>query len=68
MANYSFPLLMSLILPQDVMEDALVGASESLIKDLSVHVCFICMLHLANEHTLCITGAPSLTSLAIRMT
>lgn len=50
------------------MEEALVGASEGLIRDLSVHVCFICMLHLANEHTLRITGAPSLDSLAVRMT
>ncbi|BDA50103.1 Condensin complex subunit 2 [Coccomyxa sp. Obi] len=51
---------------QEVVEDALVGASESLVRDLSVHVCFICMLHLANEHTLCITGAPSLDYLAVR--
>jgi condensin complex subunit 2 len=43
----------------------MVGASEALLKDLSVHVCFICVLHLANEHALRITGVPGLDSMAI---
>ena len=50
---------------QDLIELALVGASDGLINDLSVHICFICLLHLANEHSLHITGAPSLDSIAI---
>jgi hypothetical protein len=33
--------------------------------DLSVHLCFICALHLANEHGLRITGAPGLDRLDI---
>lgn len=33
--------------------------------DLSVHLCFICALHLANEHGLRITGAPTLDRLDI---
>lgn len=35
------------------------------LQDISVHLCFICMLHLANEHGLKITGVPSLDSLAV---
>ena len=34
-------------------------------EDLSVHLCFICALHLANEHGLRITGAPTLDCLEI---
>ena len=34
-------------------------------SDLSVHLCFICALHLANEHGLRITGAPTLDRLDI---
>ena len=53
---------------QDLIEQALVGASEGLISDLSVHGCFICLLHLANEHSLRIIGAPSLESIVIHRT
>ena len=35
------------------------------IEDLSVHLCFICVLHLANEHGLVIQGAPDLCQLMI---
>lgn len=35
------------------------------LSDLSVHLCFICLLHLANEHGLKITDAPSLDSLCV---
>ena len=42
-------------------EDNLAGATE----DISVHMAFICMLHLANEHGLTITDRPSLSDLDI---
>ena len=48
---------------QEVIGEALVGASPELLRDLSVHVCFICLLHLANESSLRITGVPSLDKL-----
>jgi condensin complex subunit 2 len=51
---------------QDVIEQAMMGASEGLLKDLTVHVCFICVLHLANEHGLYIIGDASLDQLVIR--
>ena len=50
---------------QGLIERALVGAGDGLVSDLSVHICFICLLHLANEHSLRITGAPSLDSVTI---
>lgn len=34
-------------------------------EDVSVHLCFICLLHLANEKGLEISGCPSLDHLAI---
>jgi condensin complex subunit 2 len=39
------------------------GAGE--VADLSVHMCFICVLHLANEHGLEISGVPSLDEMRI---
>ena len=48
---------------QEVMGRALCGASPELLRDLSVHVCFICLLHLANENSLRISGVPSLDRL-----
>eukprot|EP00898_Chlorokybus_atmophyticus_P006836 jgi/Chlat1/7153/Chrsp57S06828 len=36
------------------------------LQDLSVHLCFICVLHLANEHGLSITGCASMDELVIR--
>ena len=42
---------------------ALRGASPELLRDLSVHVCFICLLHLANENSLRISSVPSLDRL-----
>jgi condensin complex subunit 2 len=35
------------------------------LEDLSVHLCFICVLHLANEHGLVIKGVPELDRLEI---
>lgn len=34
--------------------------------DISVHLCFICLLHLANEHNLCILDCASLDELYIQ--
>lgn len=36
------------------------------LSDLSVHMCFICVLHLANEHGLAIEGQESMEELKIR--
>ncbi|XP_038693218.1 condensin complex subunit 2-like isoform X2 [Tripterygium wilfordii] len=37
------------------------------IKDISPHLCFICLLHLANEHGLSIHGCTSLDDLSINI-
>ncbi|CAK7349006.1 unnamed protein product [Dovyalis caffra] len=37
------------------------------IKDISPHLCFICLLHLANEHGLSIRGCASLNDLSIHL-
>eukprot|EP00873_Tetraselmis_striata_P043363 jgi/Tetstr1/463627/TSEL_008489.t1 len=37
------------------------------IEDLSVHLCFICALHLANEHGLSITSGQNLDTMTIRL-
>ena len=50
-------------------QDVLLGLSEDNVvgnvSDLSVHLCFICLLHLANENGLSITGKPTLDGLNI---
>lgn len=33
--------------------------------DVSVHLCFICMLHLANEHGLHILGTPGMDTMSV---
>ncbi|XP_065876406.1 condensin complex subunit 2 [Euphorbia lathyris] len=35
------------------------------VKEISPHLCFICLLHLANEHGLSINGCPTLDDLTI---
>ncbi|XP_073058220.1 condensin complex subunit 2-like isoform X1 [Primulina eburnea] len=37
------------------------------INDISPHLCFICLLHLANEHGMQINGCPSLDDLSINI-
>eukprot|EP00899_Mesostigma_viride_P029495 jgi/Mesvir1/9730/Mv12196-RA.1 len=37
-----------------------------MLQDISVHLCFICVLHLANEHGLAIVDRPDLTELYVR--
>ncbi|KAK9074066.1 hypothetical protein SSX86_006663 [Deinandra increscens subsp. villosa] len=39
----------------------------ALTEDISPHLCFICLLHLANEHGLSINGSPNLDDLSIRL-
>jgi condensin complex subunit 2 len=35
------------------------------LEDLSIHLCFICVLHLANEHGLVVRGVPELNKMQI---
>lgn len=37
------------------------------LKDISPHLCFICLLHLANEHGLRILGCPNLDDLSVHL-
>ena len=70
LTSLNLPLMPSLIdlvqvsfqeLLQQVPADNQAGKT----SDLSVHLCFICLLHLANEHGLAITGSAALDSMAI---
>lgn len=36
------------------------------IEEISPHLCFICLLHLANEHGLSILGCPNMDDLGIK--
>jgi condensin complex subunit 2 len=51
------------------MQDVIASLDESSgagqLADLSVHLCFICLLHLANEHGLVITDSADLRQLTI---
>ncbi|CAA2969046.1 condensin complex subunit 2 [Olea europaea subsp. europaea] len=42
-------------------------AAAASVNDISPHLCFICLLHLANEHGLSIHGCPSLDDLTIQL-
>ncbi|KAI3702571.1 hypothetical protein L6452_28314 [Arctium lappa] len=42
-------------------------AAAASIDDISSHLCFICILHLANEHGLGIHGSPNLDELTIHL-
>ncbi|XP_042005315.1 condensin complex subunit 2-like [Salvia splendens] len=37
------------------------------INDISTHLCFICLLHLANEHELRILGCPTMDDLTVHL-
>ncbi|XVE78431.1 hypothetical protein DITRI_Ditri13aG0144500 [Diplodiscus trichospermus] len=37
------------------------------IEEISPHLCFICLLHLANEHGLSILGCPNMDDLSIKL-
>ncbi|XP_022849904.1 condensin complex subunit 2-like [Olea europaea var. sylvestris] len=43
------------------------AAAAASVNDISPHLCFICLLHLANEHGLSIHGCPSLDDLTIQL-
>lgn len=49
----------------DVISALPANSAAGHISDLSVHLCFICMLHLANENGLAVQGAPDLATLNI---
>lgn len=55
--------------PRDLLQDVLSTVRErnlaGRLEDLSVHLCFICVLHLANEHGLVVRGAEALDRLTI---
>ena len=50
---------------QDVIADVSTLSGAGRAEDLSVHLCFICLLHLANEHGLAVTGSESLDQLVV---
>ncbi|KAK9866833.1 hypothetical protein WJX84_006304 [Apatococcus fuscideae] len=50
---------------QELLQQVPADTAAGKPSDLSVHLCFICVLHLANEHGLAITAAPSLDSMVI---
>ena len=49
--------------PQDVLSTVGARNPAGRLEDLSVHLCFICVLHLANEHGLVVRGAEGLDRL-----
>lgn len=49
---------------QVVIQQLRTGDGASL-HDLSVHLCFICLLHLANEHGLTVTGVEDMNRLLV---
>ncbi|PRQ31947.1 putative condensin complex subunit 2/barren [Rosa chinensis] len=44
-----------------------INCQATMPEDISPHLCFICLLHLANEHGLSIHGFPSLDDLSIHL-
>ena len=50
---------------QDVIADVPSVSAAGRTEDLSVHLCFICLLHLANEHSLAVKGTEALDQLEI---
>ena len=52
----SFQSVLSSLTPENCADE---------LGDLSVHLCFIFTLHLANEHGLSVSGVPSLDAMSI---
>ena len=52
---------------QEVISSMEAASSGQQQAEVSVHLCFICMLHLANEHGLHITGVPTLDSMSVAL-
>lgn len=50
---------------QELIADVPPSSAAGRAEDLSVHLCFICLLHLANEHGLAIRGTESLDQLVV---
>ncbi|EFN54475.1 hypothetical protein CHLNCDRAFT_135132 [Chlorella variabilis] len=50
---------------QDVLSTVPERNAAGRLEDLSVHLCFICVLHLANEHGLVVRSVPQLDQLLI---
>ncbi|GKV37970.1 hypothetical protein SLEP1_g45929 [Rubroshorea leprosula] len=44
-----------------------INCQAALKEDISPHLCFICLLHLANEHGLNIHGCPGLDDLGVHI-
>ena len=49
----------------EILEHVPVENEAGRLEDLSVHLCFICVLHLANEHGLVVKGVPELNKMLI---
>ncbi len=50
---------------QDLIADMPSVSPAGRSEDLSVHLCFICLLHLANEHGLAVKGSDALNQLVV---
>jgi len=50
---------------QDLIADVPPVSAAGRSGDLSVHLCFICLLHLANEHGLAVKGSKALDHLVV---
>ena len=50
---------------QDVIADMPQSSAAGRAEDLSVHLCFICLLHLANEHGLVVQATKDLDQLLV---
>lgn len=50
---------------QDILATVPAMNGAGRLEDLSIHLCFICVLHLANEHGLVVAGVPGLDRLLV---
>ena len=50
---------------QDILTGIAADNPAGRLEDLSVHLCFICVLHLANENGLRVTGVPGLDQMHV---
>lgn len=50
---------------QDVLATVPADNPAGRLEDLSVHLCFICLLHLANEHGLALQAVPEMDRLLV---
>ena len=52
---------------EEVLRTVPESSAAGALEDLSVHLCFICALHLANEHGLSISSGEGLDTLSISL-